>query len=335
MWDELKKLLDVDVKKLEEDSFNIKRLPTGSFQLDAILGGGLPLGRIIQIYGPPSIGKSTLAYWIMRSALARGMKPLIVDAEGSVDANYIKSLGVDASKVYILRENVLSKVFKSIAIVLNKQYADYIVVDSVSALVPGDEISDEKDLVNKKLAIGEHAREIANWIRYIVAAAFKQDAIVIFINQIRNKIDLRAFTTGKYVTGGNALQHYSSLNLELELESEDGDVKYIQAITRKNKTYLPNRSTLLKLDLGKGLDVVYDIFGFLVDNKYISQKGAWYVYNNQSYRRSELMSYIADHLDRFREYCLRISSGERVEENMFADLKKGKDVSIQDVELEE
>ncbi|MEM5853037.1 MAG: hypothetical protein QXG39_02825 [Candidatus Aenigmatarchaeota archaeon] len=314
----LKKFCDIDLKHL--DGLKFEKLHANSFVLDYITDGGIPFGAITQFYGPPSIGKSTLSYWIMQEAQRKNLQCLVVDSEGSLTSEYVKALGVDPKKVFVIRDVHMHKVMRAVALAVRKG-TKFVIIDSISALLPGNVAECEEE--ERKAAIGEHARELTRLLPMLLHEVIQNNAICIVINQIRHLVDVKnPYLKGKtYITGGNALMHYSTLNIELRLEDEDKGVKILSAKVTKNKAGLPQREGLVKLVLGRGIDLAYDIFTFFEMKGLIEHKGAWIAHQGQTYRKFDMIDYIEKHLDYFRTKCTEIMQGKKISENLFKNLK--------------
>lgn len=261
------------------DTAGIDVIPSGSILLDEALGvGGYPRGRIIEMYGPESSGKTTLALHAVAEAQKLGGIAAFVDAEHALDPVYAKNLGVDIDNLYVSQPDTGEQALEITEQLVRSGAVDIIVVDSVAALTPQKEI--EGDMGDSMM--GLQARLMSQALRKLTAIVGKSKCIIVFINQIRMKIGVM-FGNPETTTGGNALKFYSSVRLEIRrIESIDGkgDEEAVGNRVRvkvvKNKVAPPFRKVELDIYFGKGVSAVASLLDSAVKHGFIDKRGAWY-----------------------------------------------------------
>lgn len=271
------------VMNLEESIDGVQFIPSGSLGLDIALGGGYPKGRIVEIYGPESSGKTTIAIHAMVEAQRDSEKAVgVIDAEHAFDKFYAEALGLDTGKERFLinqPDNGEQGLEVCEAMVKSGQFS-MILVDSVAALTPKAEI--EGDMGDSKM--GLHARLMSQALRKIVASVSKTDTVVIFINQLRDKIGVM-FGSPETTTGGNALKFYASQRLDIRRcgQEKDGE-EVIANKTRikviKNKVAPPYKKAEFNIEFGTGIDKIAEIIDIGVEFSVIKKAGSWYSYND-------------------------------------------------------
>ena len=292
MADTKKQSLDTALKQIESqfgkgtimklgtrETVEVPSIPTGSFGLDNALGiGGLPKGRVVEIYGPESSGKTTLTLQIIAECQKAGGSAAFIDAEHALDPEYAKALGVDIDELLLSQPDTGEQALEVTDMLVKSGSLDVIVVDSVAALVPRAEL--EGDMGDSH--VGLQARLMSQALRKITCSIQKSNTLVIFINQIRMKIGVM-FGSPETTTGGNALKFYSSVRLDIRRIGaiKDGD-EVVGNETRvkvvKNKMAPPFKVVEFQILYGKGINKNAEIIEFAVKKGIIEKAGAWYSY---------------------------------------------------------
>jgi len=270
------------IMKMGEDSVeNVEVIPTGSIALNAALGvGGLPRGRVIEIYGPESSGKTTLAIHAIAEAQKAGGIAAFIDAEHAFDRFYAAKLGVDIDNLYISQPDCGEQALEIAEQLIRSSAVDIIVIDSVAALTPKAEL--EGEMGDSKM--GLQARLMSQALRKLTAAINKTNTTCIFINQLRDKIGVM-FGNPETTTGGNALKFYSSVRLDIRSigKLKDGDeIKGNQVRVKviKNKVAPPFRKAEFDIMFGEGISRSGEIIDLGAAHNVIKKSGSWYSYND-------------------------------------------------------
>ncbi len=276
---------------------NVETIPTGSLSLDIALGlGGIPKGRIVEIYGPESSGKTTVTLHMIAEVQKRGGIAGFIDAEHALDPVYAKNIGVDIDNLYISQPDNGEQALEITETMVRSGAIDIIVVDSVAALVPKAEI--DGDMGDSH--VGLQARLMSQALRKLTAVISKSNCTVVFINQLREKVGVM-FGNPETTTGGRALKFYSSVRLDVRrIESLKQGGEVIGNRTRvkvvKNKIAPPFKEAEFDIMFGEGISIVGDILDLAAENDIVNKSGAWYAYqgNKIGQGRENAKQYLRD-----------------------------------------
>ena len=338
---EKKKALEVAMGQIEKQfgkgsimklgefkAMEVEAIPTGALSLDIALGiGGVPRGRIIEIFGPESSGKTTLALHVIAEAQKAGGEAAFIDAEHALDPVYAKKLGVDIDNLIVSQPDTGEQALEITEALVRSGALDVIVVDSVAALVPKAEI--DGDLGDSHM--GLQARLMSQALRKLAGAINKSKTVIIFINQLREKIGVM-FGNPETTTGGRALKFYASVRMDIrkvENIKQDGEVtgNRVRVKVIKNKVAPPFREAEFDIVYGKGISKEGNILDMAVNLDIIEKSGSWFSYNGEriGQGRENVKRYLQENQDVLQDVEKKVrenfakafeqSLGEEIEEN--------------------
>lgn len=294
------------VMKLGDDSakMNVEVVPTGSLSLDIALGvGGVPKGRIIEVYGPESSGKTTVALHMVAEVQKRGGIAGYIDAEHAMDPTYAKALGVDIDNLYISQPDDGEQALEIAETMVRSGAIDIVIVDSVAALVPRAEIEGEMGDSH----MGLQARLMSQALRKLTGITKKSNCTVVFINQLREKIGV-TFGNPETTTGGRALKFYASIRIDIRKsdvikQGTDFVGNRVKVKIAKNKVAPPFKTAEFDIVYGQGISKEGDILDLASEVDIVNKSGAWYAYGETriGQGRENAKTFLKEHLDMCRE----------------------------------
>ena len=321
-----KKALDAAIAKLEKDfgkgtvmklgdpaaQVSVETIPTGSLSLDIALGlGGVPRGRVVEIYGPESSGKTTVALHMISEVQKRGGIAGFIDAEHALDPVYARNIGVDIDELYISQPDSGDQALEIAETMARSGAMDIIVIDSVAALVPKQEI--EGDMGDSH--VGLQARLMSQALRKLTPVISKSNCVVIFINQLREKVGIM-FGNPETTTGGRALKFYASVRLDVrrtETLKQGGEMvgNHVKVKVVKNKVAPPFKQAEFDIMFGTGISREGEILDLAAECNVVNKSGAWYSYNGEriGQGRENVKIFLKDH----PEICEEIEKKVRIQ----------------------
>ena len=333
--DEKQAALDAALKKIEKNfgkgavmrmgekaDTQISTVPTGSLALDAAIGvGGYPRGRIIEVYGPESSGKTTVALHAVAEVQKRGGTAAYIDAENAMDPAYAEALGVDIDSLILSQPNTGEEGLQIADTLISSGAIDIVVVDSVAALVPRAEIEGEMGDAH----VGLQARLMSQALRKLSGNISKTKTIAIFINQIREKVGVM-FGNPETTPGGRALKFYSTIRLEVrraEQIKQSGDVlgNRVKIKVVKNKVAPPFKVAEVDIMYGKGISQSGELLDMAADKYIIDKAGSWYSYKSDriGQGRENAKKYLEEHPDIYQDIQKQVRQAYGIDEKSIAD----------------
>ena len=299
----------------EHSTLNVEAIPTGSLSLDIALGiGGVPKGRIVEIFGPESSGKTTVALHMVAEAQKRGGAAVFIDVEHALDPVYAKNLGVDVESLLVSQPDTGEQALEIAEALVRSGAVDIVVVDSVAAMVTKAEI--EGDMGDSH--VGLHARLMSQALRKLTAVISRSNCVVIFINQLREKVGVM-FGNPETTTGGRALKFYASVRLDVrkgETLKQGGEIvgSHTKVKVVKNKVAPPFKQAEFDIMFGTGISREGEILDLASDCSVVNKSGAWYSYNGEKIGqgRENAKVFLKDN----PEICLEIENKVRAYYNL-------------------
>lgn len=307
----------------ERSAVDVDAISSGSIKIDEALGiGGYPKGRIIEIYGPESSGKTTLALHAIAEVQKKGGRAAFIDAENAIDPNYAKNLGVDIDELILSQPDSGEQALEITEMLIRSGAIDLVVVDSVAALVPQAELDGEMGDAH----VGLQARLMSKAMRKLSGVMNKSECTAIFINQLREKVGIM-FGNPETTPGGRALKFYSSVRLDVrksEAIKNGTDIigNKVNVKVVKNKVAPPFKVASIEIMYGEGVSYVAELLDLCVDYEIIQKSGAWFSYNGEKVGQGKeaAKQYLKDHKEFIEELSLKLkekmnpSKVEKIEE---------------------
>ena len=332
--DDKMRALDAAIKQIQRDfgegavmklgdssrNMNIETIPTGSLSLDIALGlGGVPRGRVIEIYGPESSGKTTVALHMVAEVQKRGGIAGFIDAEHALDPVYAGNIGVDIDNLYISQPDNGEQALEIADTMVRSGAVDIIIIDSVAALVPKKEIEGEMG----DSVVGLQARLMSQALRKLTGVIAKSNCIVVFINQLREKVGVM-FGNPETTTGGRALKFYASVRMDVRRvetikQGTEAVGNHVKVKIVKNKIAPPFKEAEFDIMYGKGISKEGDVLDLAVREGLVEKSGAWFAYGGEKIGqgRENAKLYLAEHPEVFADldHKIRVAKGLLPSEN--------------------
>ena len=322
MEDEKLRAIDAAMMKIEREygkgsvmrlgdnsNYSVETVPTGSLSLDIALGlGGIPKGRVIEVYGPESSGKTTVTLHMIAEVQKKGGIAAFIDAEHALDPKYAKNIGVDINELYISQPDSGNQALEIAEAMVRSNGIDILVIDSVAALVPRQELEGDMGASN----MGLQAKLMSQALRKLTPVVSKSNCIVVFINQLREKIGVM-FGNPETTTGGRALKFYSSVRLDIRrIETLKKGDQVVGNRTRikvvKNKISPPFKQAEFDIMFGTGVSKTGEILDLAAQIDIINKSGSWYAYNNEKIGqgRENAKVYLSDNPEIMKEIEMKV-----------------------------
>ncbi|OQY06447.1 MAG: recombinase RecA [Fusobacteriia bacterium 4572_132] len=267
----------------ERKSMDVEVIPTGSINLDLALGvGGLPKGRVVEVYGPESSGKTTLSLHVLAEAQKKGGVVAFIDAEHALDPKYAKALGVDTDEMLISQPDTGEQALEIADMLVRSGAVDVIVIDSVAALVPKAEIEGEMGDSH----VGLQARLMSQALRKITGSLSKSNTLLLFINQIREKIGGFSFGPSETTSGGRALKFYASIRLDIRRigaikQGEENIGNKTRVRIKKNKVAPPFKEAVFEIMFGTGISRAGEVLDMAISRDIVDKSGSWFSFGDE------------------------------------------------------
>ena len=297
----------------ERSKSNVDVIPSGSLAIDRALGiGGYPRGRIIEIFGPESSGKTTVALHAIAEAQKKGGKAAFIDAEHAIDPEYAKNLGVNVDELILSQPDYGEQAMSIVEILVKSEAVSLIVVDSVAALVPQAEL--EGEMLDSQM--GLQARMMSKALRKITGYLNKSECTIIFINQLREKMQTMGYGSPETTPGGRALKFYSTIRLDVRriesLKNSNSEVyaNKVNVKVVKNKVAAPFKVATIDILFGEGISKEGEVLDLAVDNNIVRKSGSYYDYNGEriAQGRENARKYLKDHPVIFEEIVEKVKN---------------------------
>jgi len=308
--DELQSMFGDEVVSVinSKDIKQIESIPTGSLGLDSALGvGGIPIGRIIEIYGKESSGKTSLAISIVKEAQKKfpDKRTAFIDAEHAFDNVYAQKIGVDLSKMLFAQPDYGEQAIDILLKMVESGAFSVIIIDSVTALTPKAEIEGEME----DQTVGLQARIMSKGLRKLAGPASNTGTTVVFINQVRANIGMMGYGPKETTTGGKGLKFFSSVRIDTRIiKKEENNVKVLAKVV-KNKVAPPYREAQYEIDFGEGISAYAEVIDYGIQFGFVQKKGAWFNYGDISLGqgKEKVKEYFRANHDIFNELYLKVS----------------------------